>query len=207
MNPEHIQAPGEATGAFDRFSLPDADVLHYAALFTRCEADRLFRELRNAVDWRADYIRLFGRVHAVPRLTAWYGTPGATYTYSGLRMEAAAWLPVLLVIRERIERVSGTTFNSVLLNLYRNESDSVSWHADDEPELGHDPVIGSVSFGASREFRMRHRRHRSLKQAITLEHGSFLLMQGATQHHWVHQVPKSRRPCGERINLTFRSVS
>ena len=182
-------------------------MLHYAALFSRSEADELFQQLRREIAWRQEQITVYGRVHAVPRLTAWYGDPDKTYTYSGLTSQPQPWVPVLLDIKERIERVSGTTFNSVLLNLYRDGSDSVSWHADDEPELGLNPVIASVSFGESREFQMKHRKKRACRQTIVLESGSFLLMRGPTQHHWLHQIPKSPRPLRERINLTYRVVS
>lgn len=207
MASEMIDSPvGDSSNLCSRIDLPDADILHYAALYSRSEADRLFHQLRREVDWRQEHISLYGQPRPVPRLTAWHGEPGTTYTYSGIRHEAALWLPVLLEIRERIERVSSATFNSVLLNLYRDGADSVAWHADDEPELGRNPVIGSVSFGASRTFQMKHQKHRGLKQSIALDHGSFLLMQGATQHHWIHQVPKSRGVSGERINLTFRRV-
>jgi len=193
-------------GLRSRIDLPDADILHYAALFSPREADRLFHRLREEVDWRQEHISLYGQPRPVPRLTAWYGDPGTTYSYSGIRHEAAQWLPVLREIRARIERASSASFNSVLLNLYRDGADSVAWHADDEPELGRNPPIGSVSFGASRAFQMQHKQQRNLKHAVVLEHGSFLLMQGATQHHWLHQVPKTRRVVGERINLTYRRV-
>lgn len=196
---------GDGSHTVCRIELPDADLRHYAALFTPGEADRLFHRLRR-IDWRQEHIVLYGQRRALPRLTAWHGDPGTTYTYSGLTAVASPWLPVLLEIRARIERVSGAAFNSVLLNLYRDGADSVSWHADDEPELGRNPVIGSVSLGASRVFQMKHKKQRNLKQSIVLEHGSFLLMQGATQHYWVHQVPKARGASGERINLTFRRV-
>lgn len=186
--------------------LPDADILHCAALFSSCEADRVFCQLRREIEWKQEHISLYGKRCAVPRLTAWCGEPGTVYSYSGIRMAAAPWLPVLLDIRERIESVFAAEFNSVLLNLYRDGADSVSWHADDEPELGRNPVIGSVSFGASRVFQMKHKKRRGLKHSIALEHGSLLLMKGATQHHWVHQVPKSRAVASERINLTYRYV-
>lgn len=199
-------SPESGSELFRRIELADADIQHYAALFSLSEADRLFLQLRREVDWQQEHISLYGTRRAVPRLTAWYGEPGTTYSYSGITHRAALWLPVLLEIRERIEHLSEVRFNSVLLNLYRDGADSVSWHADDEPELGRNPAIGSVSFGASRMFQMKHKRHPGLKHSIALGHGSFLLMQDATQHHWVHQVPKSRALTGERINLTFRRV-
>lgn len=196
----------ETSGACRRLDLPDADVLHYAALFSSSEAEEFFTQLRYGIAWRQEAITVYGRVHAVPRLTAWYGDHGKTYTYSGLTSQPLPWVPVLLEIKERIESVSGAPFNCVLLNLYRDGSDSVSWHADDEQELGINPVIGSVSFGESRVFQMKHRKKPACRQNVVLESGSFLLMRGPTQHHWLHQVPKSVRPLRERINLTFRVV-
>ena len=112
----------------------------------------------------------------------------------------------MLKIREKIEKISKIKFNSVLLNLYRSGSDSVSWHSDDEPELGKNPVIGSLSLGETRQFQMKHKFNRDLKQKILLQHGSFLLMRGKTQHHWLHQIPKRKNLKGERINLTFRVI-
>ena len=207
MTYDLFSQPTETSDACCKLDLPDADVLHYAALFSRSEANELFQQLRREIAWRQEQITVYGRVHAVPRLTAWHGDAGKTYTYSGITAEPAPWIPVLLHIRERIERISSTRFNSVLLNLYRNGSDSVSWHADDEPELGRNPVIGSVSFGESRRFQMKHRTDRTQHKAIVLESGSFLLMRGSTQRYWLHQVPKSSRLLGERINLTYRVVS
>lgn len=203
---ERFPAPDDSPGAFCQLDLPDADIRHYAAFLSSSEADRLFIRLRREIAWRHEHITLFGKSRAVPRLSAWYGEPGTAYTYSGLRVEAAHWLPALLEIRERIERVCAASFNSVLLNLYRDGADSVSWHADDERELGRNPVIASVSLGAIRNFQLKHRTQRTHKHAIALQHGSLLLMRGATQHHWLHQVPKTRAQCGERINLTYRLV-
>jgi alkylated DNA repair dioxygenase AlkB len=144
-------------------------------------------------------------VHDLPRLTAWYGDPAKTYVYSGITVRSLEWIAPLLEIKRRIEGVSDYSFNSVLLNRYRNGSDSVSWHADDEPELGQNPLIGSVSFGEARSFQMKHK-FLDEKRKIILEHGSYLLMKGSTQHYWLHQIPKSKRALGERINLTFRDI-
>lgn len=186
-------------------TMPDSDIVHFPALYSHSEADALFEQLIQQVQWQQEKIKLYGQVHDVPRLTAWYGDPAKSYTYSGITAYALEWIEPLLEIKCRIERVSDFTFNSVLINRYRNGSDSVSWHADDEPELGENPVIGSVSFGETRQFQMKHK---SLdeKRKISLEHGSFLLMKGCTQHHWLHQIPKSKRALDERINLTFRKI-
>jgi alkylated DNA repair dioxygenase AlkB len=188
------------------FPMADGDVRYLPDAVPPALADEWFARLRHEVDWRQEEILLFGARHAVPRLVAWHGDPGATYRYSGVDHHPLAWTRTLAAIRERVESLSGHRFNSVLLNLYRDGRDGMGWHADDEPELGTDPVIASVSLGATRRFRMRHRRRRDQVLGIDLAHGSLLLMQGPTQHHWVHAVPKTSRPVGERINLTFRHV-
>ena len=145
-----------------------------------------------------------GRRVPIPRLTAWHGAAG--YVYSGIAMTPAPWNPPLLELKAVAEACAGQAFNSVLLNLYRDGRDSVSWHADNEPGLGRDPVIASVSLGATRRFQMKHRRRAGARRARPAA-GSCLVMAGATQHHWLHQVPKTSRPVGPRINLTFRAMA
>jgi alkylated DNA repair dioxygenase AlkB len=194
------------TGAFRRLDLADAEICYWPAAFTEPEASACFSELRNGIEWRGEEVVVFGRRHPVPRLVAWHGDPGARYTYSGTSHEPSPWTQVLERIRERVQALADCEFNSVLLNLYRDGRDSMGWHADDEPELGPDPVIASVSLGAARRFCLRHRRHRGTRLDLALGQGSLLLMSGATQRHWVHSVPKTTVAVGERINLTFRSV-
>ena len=189
-----------------KISMPDADVLHFARLFDPYEANSLFLQLQQNIEWQHEKTKLYGQVHDLPRLTAWYGDPAVTYSYSGISITSLEWIDALLEIKRRIESVSDYSFNSVLLNRYRNGSDGVSWHADNEPELGRNPVIGSVSFGAARPFQLKHKTL-DAKREITLENGSYLLMKGTTQHRWLHQIPKSKRVLGERINLTFRLIS
>ena len=186
--------------------IPDAEVFLYPTLLSCHEADQLFDTLKNNIIWEKQKIKLYGEVHDVPRLTAWYGDPNKSYIYSGIKLNTNPWIAALLKIREKIEKISKIKFNSVLLNLYRSGSDSVSWHSDDEPELGKNPVIGSLSLGETRQFQMKHKFNRDLKQKILLQHGSFLLMRGKTQHHWLHQIPKRKNFKGERINLTFRVI-
>ncbi|HEY0061635.1 MAG TPA: alpha-ketoglutarate-dependent dioxygenase AlkB [Telluria sp.] len=153
--------------------------------------------------WRAESITLWGKSFLQPRLTAWHGD--ARYTYSGLRLDPLPWTALLTQIREAVEAVTGRRFNSVLLNYYRNEHDSMGMHSDDEAELGPEPAIASVSFGATRTFILRHKRNkRSVK--LDLSAGSLLLMDGATQTNWRHGINKLSRPCGPRINLTFRFI-
>jgi alkylated DNA repair dioxygenase AlkB len=143
---------------------------------------------------------------ASPRLSAWYGDPGAIYSYSGLRLEPLPWTPVLLEIRQVVTDLAETPFNSVLLNLYRDGQDSMGWHSDAEPELGRNPVIASVSLGAVRRFVLRHKKRKEQHIALELESGSVLVMGGALQHYWRHALPKIRQAVGPRINLTFRLI-
>jgi alkylated DNA repair dioxygenase AlkB len=171
------------------------------------EATRFFDELRREVRWQQEEILIFGQRRRVPRLVAWYGDLGASYVYSGTDHQPEPWTPVLEQIRQRASALTGATFNAVLLNLYRDGRDGMGWHADDEPELGRNPLIASVSLGAARRFCLRHRRRKDLKVDLPLPHGSLLCMGGATQHHWVHALPKTRLPVGERINLTLRQVA
>ena len=189
------------------FQLPDADVTLYPSLFEIAESDRLFQELLTKTEWRHDAIQIYGRQIPLPRLTAWYGDEGASYTYSGIEMNPAPWTAALLSIKDRIEAAAGVSFNSVLLNLYRDGRDGVAWHQDNERELGKNPVIGSVSFGETRTFQLRHRSRKDLGIVnIDLSHGSFLLMKGTTQHFWRHRLPKTPRVLKPRMNLTFRRI-
>ena len=186
--------------------LPDGEARLWPAAFNPAEAQRAFDELRGKVAWQQEKIVIFGARRLVPRRVAWHGDPGARYTYSGTMHDPLPWTPVLQRVRDRVQQLSRAHFNAVLLNLYRDGRDGMGWHSDDEPELGPDPVIASVSLGATRRFCLRHRRRKDLKVDLSLGHGSLLLMAGATQRHWVHAVPKTSRPVGERINLTFRLV-
>lgn len=179
----------------------------WPAAFPPEEAAGLFAELRRTIDWQQESILAFGRRVLVPRLVAWHGDPGTSYTYSGTTHQPLPWTPPLARIRDRAAELCGGFFNAVLLNLYRDGRDGMGWHADDEVELGRDPVIASVSLGATRRFCLRHRKRRNLKLNLPLPHGSLLCMSGPTQHHWVHALPKTRTAVGERINLTFRVVA
>jgi len=170
-------------------------------------ATRLFHALTDAVTWRRDSIKLFGKTMEIPRLHQWFADDGLTYTWSGLTMTPQPWLDELIDIREQIEAACDNPFNSALANLYRDGSDSMGWHADDEPELGHQPVIASLSLGAERDFVMRCRDDETAKkQCIKLQHGSLLLMAGDTQRYWQHSLPKRRKISEPRINLTFRLI-
>lgn len=186
--------------------LPDADVRLWRGAIAHDESDAWFEELCRGIDWRTEEVRIFGRPHTVPRLVAWHGDPNASYSYSGTMHDPQPWTPLLTQIRRRVELVTAHAYNSVLLNRYRNGSDGMGWHADDEPELGREPAIASLSLGATRRFRLRHRRRRGVGLDLELGHGDLLLMAGVTQHAYLHAVPKTKRLVGERLNLTWRRV-
>jgi len=186
--------------------LPDAEISYYPYFFDQTEADHYLNELISQVAWSQQTINLYGKTHKIPRLSAWYADAGKSYEYSGLRSEGLPWLAILTEIKQRIKTVCSAEFNGVLANRYRNGADGVGWHADDEPELGRNPVIASLSFGAKRNFQLKHKRDKSQKQSIILAHGSLLIMQAETQHHWLHQIAKTTRHMDERVNLTFRLV-
>lgn len=185
---------------------PQSDLRLFPQLFSREESDTFFSQLRDGINWQAEKILMYGKPVTVPRLTAWYGEPEAGYCYSNVMHTPLAWTRELLAIKARVEQVSAKAYNSVLLNLYRDGQDSVAWHSDDEAELGRNPTIASVSFGAERTFQMKHRRIPGARLSIPLGHGSCLIMQAETQHHWLHQIPKSKKVRSARINLTFRQI-
>ncbi|EYF07509.1 alpha-ketoglutarate-dependent dioxygenase AlkB family protein [Chondromyces apiculatus] len=171
------------------------------------EAEALFAALRDGIAWKQETIRVFGREHQQPRLTAWYGDPGTTYRYSGLTLEPLVWTPALSALRRQVEEASGAPFNSVLLNHYRGGNDAMGFHADAERELGENPVIASVSLGAPRRFVLKPVRALAGEAPVELSlgGGSLLVMGGTTQHFWRHGVPR-QAGAGPRINLTFRRI-
>lgn len=188
------------------FDLPDAEIIYYPSFFDVIEANEIFKELKTTIPWQQDNIKLFGKAHAQPRLTALFGNDGKAYSYSNITMQPHPWNKLLQKIKLKIEEATEVSFSTVLLNLYRNGKDSNGWHADNEKELGQNPIIASVSFGADRHFHLKHKSEKNLKQKILLENGSLLIMKGKTQHHWLHQIPKTRKPITPRINLTFRII-
>ncbi|RYU91724.1 alpha-ketoglutarate-dependent dioxygenase AlkB [Mucilaginibacter terrigena] len=194
---DNRQSPGIPAGLMD----------YKPNFFTAEESARLFRELKETIQWKQETILMYGKTLYTPRLTAWYGDNSKTYAFSGKRYDPYLWTPDLLFIKQRVEQAAAVTFNSVLLNNYRNGNDSVAWHADDEPELGVNPIIASVSFGQARRFDVRHKQNHKLKYSVELGNGSLLIMRGDLQHNWQHQVPKSTKAVKERINLTFRMIS
>ncbi len=188
-------------------TMPDAQVAFFPEFFPPNESDRIFQELLNHTNWRQEKIRVYGKHLDLPRLTAWYGDQGKAYSYSGISMVPEQWTKSLLNIKQRVDVAAGVRFNSVLLSLYRTGEDSLSWHQDNEPELGEDPVIASVSFGGTRSFQFKHKARKDLnKVAVDLTYGSLMIMKGSTQRFWVHQVPKTAKLVPPRINLTFRVI-
>lgn len=186
--------------------LPDADITYYPQFLEITYASEVFQKLMKETAWQQDDIKIFGKIYKQPRLTALYGDDGKSYSYSNITMYPNPMTPLLKEIKAQIELVTQTTFNTVLLNLYRDGNDSNGWHSDNEKELGRNPVIASVSLGAKRSFKLKHRGDKKLNYKIFLNHGSLLLMQGETQHHWLHELPKSKKVTEPRINLTFRVI-
>lgn len=186
--------------------LQDAELLYYPTFFDKATSDRLFKKLLETIQWKQDEIKMYGRNIALPRLSAWYGENQKPYTYSGITLQPLSWTEELLFIKKRVEAIANVKFTSVLLNRYRDGQDYVGWHTDDEKELGRNPIIGSVNFGATRRFQLRRKDDHNDKYEVELKHGTFLVMQGTTQHFWQHQVPKTATKIGERLNLTFRVI-
>lgn len=186
--------------------LPDASLEYYPHFFVQKKSDQLYERLMTSLNWQQDRIWLFGKHILQPRLTAFYGESGKNYRYSGLEMKPEAFTSELIFIKEQCEKYTGENFNVCLANLYRDGTDSMGWHADDEKELGAEPVIASVSLGAERFFHLKHKTNPTLKHKIRLLHGSLLIMKGTTQKFWKHQLPKTKKIVYPRINLTFRKV-
>ncbi|WP_067515497.1 alpha-ketoglutarate-dependent dioxygenase AlkB family protein [Endozoicomonas ascidiicola] len=187
--------------------LEDAEILLWSQIVSEFDADQLYHDLYASLPWQQDTISLYGKTHNVPRLQVWMGDPGRHYQYSGIHLESTPWHSAVQQIRRHIEKLSHHRFNSVLINLYRDGQDSNGWHSDDETELGENPVIASFSLGATRRFRLRHKRRKDLRPySIDLSSGSLLIMAGNTQHCWHHCLTKTNREVKPRINLTFRKI-
>ena len=182
------------------------DITYDPHWLSTAEADALFAALRHSIPWEIHRIKMFGREIDSPRLSCWIGDPGTDYKYSGVKFAPHPWHAVLLPIRERLVRELSVPFNSVLANLYRDGKDSMGWHSDDEPELGPEPVIASVSLGAGRRFVFKRKRD-GLKRELVLRHGSLLVMQRDTQREWRHALPRTDKATNERMNLTFRQIT
>ena len=194
-------------------NLPQANLIFEEHFFNQQEADSLQKTLTETIAWEQGEIMMFGKKVLEPRLTAWYGEAGKSYTYSGKTQYGLTWTDALSLIKNKVEAAcqpiinyQPSLFNSVLLNYYRNGQDSMGWHADDEKELGRNPVIASLNFGESRRFLFRRKADKNIKHEILLTHGSLLIMAGEMQHYWQHAVPKEPKKNLPRINLTFRWI-
>ena len=186
--------------------LPQAELIYIENFYDKDKADQYFKTLRSVINWQQDDITVFGKTYKQPRLTALYADNENPYSYSNITMFPKRFTAELNQIKCDIQKEIDHEFTSVLLNLYRNGSDSNGWHADNEKELGTNPVIASISFGAVRPFHFKHRNLKDERHKLELHHGSLLIMKGEMQHHWVHQIAKTKRDIGERINLTFRQI-
>jgi alkylated DNA repair dioxygenase AlkB len=196
---------GASTGS--RRLLPDgSDVWFVPEYLPEPEATRLFDDLLKQPGWQQDHIRIYGKTRKLPRLHRWFAESNQPYRWSGIDMHPEPFPPTLHGLLQRIRSERGVPFNTALGNLYRDGRDSVSWHADDEPDLGPDPVIASLSLGATRRFLLRRKLNHSESLSFDLSHGSLLWMSGRTQALWEHCLPKTQRPVGTRINLTFRAI-
>ena len=192
------------------FNLHNADIQLFEDVFEPGESLYLYEQLRDKTAWQQDKITIAGNQINLPRLTAWYGEKDKTYVYSGIKNVPLEWTAELIMINNKINEIVPPEiyFNSVLLNYYRSGKDSIGWHSDDERELGIEPCIASVSFGESRVFQLKPKYDKTAPIIeIELKHNSLLIMQGKTQHHWLHQIPKIKdKEISPRINLTFRNI-
>ncbi|ARN75836.1 alpha-ketoglutarate-dependent dioxygenase AlkB family protein [Oceanicoccus sagamiensis] len=186
------------------FDLPQADISYYED-FIADEA-QVYQQLLADLQWHQDTIQMYGKPVLIPRMNAWYGDKEAAYSYSGLKLTPIPWTESLLLLKQTVEQQLNRRFNSVLANYYRDGADSVAWHSDDEAELGLNPVIASLSFGATRRFSLRRKKQQQAPIHIDLHGGSLLVMAGQTQQYWHHQIAKTTKPVAGRINLTFRSI-
>ncbi|GHB25290.1 alpha-ketoglutarate-dependent dioxygenase AlkB family protein [Mongoliitalea lutea] len=182
------------------------EAYYYHEFFTGDQSAHFWEKLLNEIAWKQEPIWMFGKQVMQPRLTALYGDPTKPYGYSGIEMTPFAWTDFLIDIKAAVEKEAQEEFTHVLLNYYRNGADSMGWHRDNEKVLGVNPTIASVSFGSTRAFQLRHYENKQLKKSVELENGSLLLMKGECQHFWEHQIPKTKKVLGGRINLTFRKL-
>jgi alkylated DNA repair dioxygenase AlkB len=200
------QLPGLSGRELERLSLPDAEIYVRRNFPTSVAAATALERLMAETPWRSETVTLWGKTYAQPRLTAWYGDAGRAYSYSGITLQPEPWTALLQALKADVERAVADKFNSVLLNYYRNERDSVGYHSDDEAELGPTPTIASLSFGDTRTFVLKPKDKQHKPMRVALEDATLLLMKGATQQNWRHGIEKETRPCGPRVNLTFRKI-
>lgn len=206
MTTNNYSLPFEASG-LERLPIADAEILLYQQIELDLSYDGLLQELIDNAAWYQQEMTIYGKCYLQPRLSAWYGCKDSNYTYSGITMAPLPWTSILLKVKARVESLINHSFNSVLLNYYRNQQDGMGMHSDDEAELGQQPVIASLSLGEERIFLLRHRHRKDLKTIkIPLQSGSLLVMKGETQNYWKHGIAKEKHPCGPRVNLTFRTI-
>jgi alkylated DNA repair dioxygenase AlkB len=192
---------------FEKIMLKDGEVWYMENFIPIEKANNYFKDFAENINWRQEEIKLYGKTYPVPRKTAWYGYEGFNYKYSGIFCNPEPWTKELLGIKRVIESfLPNSNFNSVLLNYYRNGNDKVSWHADDEKGLGLNPLIASVSLGEKRRFDLKHKTDSTKKLKLELASGSLVVMKGALQHNWLHQIPVQKKISNSRINLTFRTI-
>ena len=184
----------------------DGTVNYHGPVLDPGAAQRYHEALLHHVPWKNDEVVVFGKHHVTARKVAWYGDTGFSYSYSGTTKQAFPWTAELLELKTLVERLSHARFNSCLLNLYHHGGEGMSWHSDDEKSLGRNSTIASLSFGAEREFRFKHKRLPATAASVSLQNGSLLVMKDATQTHWLHSIPQSRKILTPRINLTFRCM-
>jgi alkylated DNA repair dioxygenase AlkB len=193
----------ESAGA--QLPMTDGELLWWPRIDLGQRSDLILRDLVDSCAWRQEEIKVYGKAYRQPRLSAWYGDLG--YSYSGIRLEPMPCSPLLLDIKARVQRLVGHEFNSVLLNYYRDQHDKMGMHSDDERELGPQPVIASLSIGETRRLLFRHKTRKDLQTVkLELPDASLLLMRGDTQRYWRHGINAERNHCGARVNLTFRSI-
>lgn len=191
--------------AIEQLQLPDADITFWQQPDLAIQPQQLLQHLIDATEWRQEQITVYGKPHLQPRLSAWFGD--LSYTYSGIELTPAPWTNQLRELKNRIEALTGLPFNSVLLNYYRDNNDSMGMHSDDESSLGPQPAIASLSLGEQRTFLLKHKFRKELTTfKLPLPSASLLLMKGDTQANWRHGINKEKQGCGARINLTFRNI-
>ncbi len=183
------------------------NVTYFPEVFDSVQSENFLNSLTEEINWKQEPIKIMGKEIMQPRLTAWYGNPDKPYRYSGITMDAWPWNDTLLKIKKEVDRIAGISFTSALLNYYRNGEDSMGWHRDNEKELGRNPVIASVTFGALRKFQFREYADKKNLISMELGSGSVLIMQGETNHFWEHRIPKTKSVQKARINLTFRVIN
>lgn len=189
-----------------RLPLAQSEIWLWRAWLAQPLAAEYYQDLLANLHWQQPELFIAGKMRKIPRRQAWHGDPEASYQYSGMRFAPSPWNTTLTVLRQGLEKHCQATFNSVLVNHYRDGADSMGWHRDNEPELGEQPVIASLSLGATRRFCFKPAGGGAQALAIELHSGDLLLMAGSTQQHWLHALPKTRKPVQGRLNLTFREI-